>query len=81
MVDAQPGNFSLSCEQLVCIDRPCGEARFAEGVITLLADHVSAGIGHDTGGAEMIFQDVVECTINSHRAAGVVGHGAGGTST
>src|SRR4030095_6245192 len=49
VINSQPRDFSLTGEQHIGIDCPCGETRLAVGIVALLAHGDPAGIGHDTG--------------------------------
>jgi len=68
----QQPNIALTGEQLIGIDRPCGEACLAVGILSLLTHNCAGRIGHDTGRAELVFQNIVERVVDSHRTFGGV---------
>ena len=55
MVDSQASNIPLTDldrldparEEFIGVQRACCEARLTEGIISLLADDISAGVGDD----------------------------------
>jgi len=49
LVNAQASHVLLAGELFVSKYCPCAQARLAEGIISLLTDYISAGIGHHRG--------------------------------
>ena len=75
MINPQPRHLALTGEQLVGVHAPSGEARFPIGIEPIFPDSRAAGVGHDAGGAEMVFEEVIKCTIDPHRPGhGIIGH-------
>ena len=45
MVDAQASNIPLTCEEFIGVQRASCKARLTEGIVSLLANDISAGVG------------------------------------
>lgn len=77
MVDAQASHFALTREELIGIHTSRSETRLTEGIIPLLANDISAGVGHDRCRAQVVFENVMQCAVNMLGTCnGIVCHGA-----
>ena len=74
VIDSQSRHLALTGKQLISLHRAGREARLAVWIIPLLTDDIPAGIGHDTGRAEMVFEDVIQRAVDPHRSTGII-HG------
>ena len=45
MVDAQASNIPLTCEEFIRVQSASHKTRLAEGIVPLLANDISAGVG------------------------------------
>ena len=66
VIDAQACHLALAGEQPVGEDAAARPAGFAKGVIALLPHAVSVRICYHAGRAQMVFQDIVEGTLDPH---------------
>ena len=49
VIDTQARDFPLAGEEFIREHTACCQTRLTKGIVSLLADYISTGIGHDTG--------------------------------
>ena len=69
MINPQTRDLALTGKQLIRVHRPGREARLAIGIETIFPRDRSAGIGHDTGRTQMVFENEIERTVDPHGSA------------
>ncbi len=76
VIDPQPRQLALTREQLIRVHCSGREARLAVGIEPILPHDRPAGVRHDAGRTQVVFEDEIQRAVDPHRAADRVIHGS-----